>query len=233
MYQISHYNWGEKSNVFVGKNYSYSNSFQPYAIQRGLAMSSMTIKGKSLSRFEKNSHIQPEGCKLGWKNSSERRRRILSGQSKKRNHKKVNPCWPFYKLHDAWHFCLFRSPCDIFLVGLFSINPEVGHVRVFCSLPEEMRSPNDCNPASGKCLSLPLVTIVNTHTKTNTSRTGRKRLWSLRTKELYTTPTQLLLKGSPSRGDILMISPARGWWVGGYKYRKFLTPPTPGIAATH
>ena len=65
MYQISHYNWGEKSNVFVGKNYSNSNSFQPYAIQRGLAMSSMTIKGKSLSRFEKNSHIQPEGCKLG------------------------------------------------------------------------------------------------------------------------------------------------------------------------
>ena len=158
---------------------------------------------------------------------------FLADESKKGNHEKVVPCWPFCKLHDAWHFCLFRSPCDIFLVGLFSINPEVGHLRVFCSLPEEMRSPNDCNPASGKCLSLPLVTIVNTHTKTNTSRTGRKRLCSLRTKELYNTPTQLLLKGSPSRGDILMISPARGRWVGEYKYRKFLTPPTPGIAATH
>ena len=174
MYQISHYNWGEKSNVFVGKNYSYSNSFQPYAIQRGLAMSTMTIKGKSLSRFEKNSHIQPEGCKLGW-----RKKTFLIGggefladESKKGNHEKVVPCWPFCKLHDAWHFCLFRSPCDIFLVGLFSINPEVGHLRVFCSLPEEMRSPNDCNPASGKCLSLPLVTIVNTHTKTNTSKKG-------------------------------------------------------------
>ena len=34
----------------------------------------MTIKGKSLSRFEKNSQIQPEGCKLVL-----RRKTFLSG----------------------------------------------------------------------------------------------------------------------------------------------------------